>query len=119
MPTRCNSCLSSWSFGRTPLVCVHAPWVPLRVCSPSQDGSGSAGASASASAVSTFLGWIRSPCLRHCVHDASIGGVGGTRRSGGCGGAADTPHTGCGAGRDGLRRGACAHAHGALMMRGG
>jgi hypothetical protein len=27
--------------------------------------------------VSAFLAWIRSPCLRHCVHGASIGGGGG------------------------------------------
>jgi hypothetical protein len=28
--------------------------------------------------VSAFLAWIGSPCLRHCVHGASIGGGGGT-----------------------------------------
>jgi sRNA-binding protein len=27
--------------------------------------------------VSAFLAWIGSPCLRHCVHGASIGGGGG------------------------------------------
>jgi hypothetical protein len=31
-------------------------------------------AAAAAAAVSAFLAWIRSPCLRHCVHGASIGG---------------------------------------------
>jgi hypothetical protein len=34
--------------------------------------------------VSAFLAWIRSPCLRHCVHGAAIGGGG----DGGGGGAA-------------------------------
>eukprot|EP01047_Picozoa_sp_COSAG01_P072549 COSAG01_NODE_11566_length_1902_cov_1.788131_2_plen_148_part_00 len=27
--------------------------------------------------VGAFLAWIRSPCLRHCVHGAPIGGWGG------------------------------------------
>jgi hypothetical protein len=32
---------------------------------------------AAAAAVSAFLAWIGSPCLRHCVHGAPIGGGGG------------------------------------------
>jgi hypothetical protein len=36
------------------------------------------GGGAAAAAVSAFLAWvIRSPCLRHCVHGAPIGGGGG------------------------------------------
>jgi hypothetical protein len=34
-------------------------------------------AAAAAAAVSPILTWIVSPCLRHCVHGASIGGGGG------------------------------------------
>jgi hypothetical protein len=34
------------------------------------------GTAAAAAAVSPFLAWIGSPCLRHCVHGASIGGGG-------------------------------------------
>jgi hypothetical protein len=32
--------------------------------------------------VSPFVAWIGSPCLRHCVHGASIGGAARGRRSG-------------------------------------
>jgi hypothetical protein len=40
-------------------------------------GAAAAAAASAAAAVSAFLAWIRSPCLRHCVHGASIGGGGG------------------------------------------
>jgi hypothetical protein len=36
-----------------------------------------------AAVVSPFLACIGSPCLRHCVHGASIGGGGGPRAPGG------------------------------------
>jgi hypothetical protein len=38
-----------------------------------------AAAAAAAAAVSAFLAWIGSPCLRPCVHGASIGGGGDAR----------------------------------------
>jgi hypothetical protein len=39
------------------------------------------GWAAVAAAVSPFLAWIGSPCLRHCVHGVSIGGGGGGGRT--------------------------------------
>jgi hypothetical protein len=40
-------------------------------------GAPTAAPSSPVCAVSPFLAWIGSPCLRHCVHGASIGGGGG------------------------------------------
>eukprot|EP01047_Picozoa_sp_COSAG01_P021479 COSAG01_NODE_1247_length_11073_cov_23.273465_9_plen_104_part_00 len=41
-----------------------------------------AAAAEEAAAVSAFLAWVRSPCLRHCVHGAPIGGGGGAGSGG-------------------------------------
>jgi hypothetical protein len=50
-------------------------------------GAPTAAPSSPVCAVSPFLAWIGSPCLRHCVHGASIGGGGG----GGGGGSLQAP----------------------------
>jgi hypothetical protein len=69
--------------GTTTTQWVGAAWFRSmrRCCSGSRSGRRRGGCSrrcwtawAAAATVSPFLSWIGSPCLRHCVHGASIGG---------------------------------------------